>query len=1274
MLFLCMFTEKLDIALAQYDGAEDLLSDAQMNALAVKRGLDPNNKTASIRSRHSAQRLTAVEIEDIMIRQGSQDDSVQIPPPVENKPVVKTFISMNKLKAKGSSTLPKNLNRAQSTPNLAQNEMTLHPGPASPQSVETYARHITRVDIGDKSPVQTPKSHYVRSVSASSNQPNGHYARAHVSRNVTNGTNNEHLYAVPSKGPRRYGSVEHLLSMQQVIPPPPREVAPTPPQRGVLVPPPPDHPPPIPPHERNYPGEVVKITKSPTYANVSQHIAEQQITRQQNSPYESSFRPGMNARLNKEVNLPDNLGPPKLTHSRTNSSISSGSDHSDTRPTVRGMAERFEQGSGDVTSQGKGSVSFAEDKVFENAARFMQDHPDATLLVTADIHSDKSTPKQQTYYEPEPDYDSVPAHSGVEVHSPSVSSVRNTWAVRDAQNQPTATRSPRPSVSRDSYKEEESMSEFSSAIKLAAIKRERKREESPQPSSPPRGRPSMQRQSSSGSVHRPRQAPPPPPPPPIEPPKNPSPLIIRKTPVPEHLRKQRAEERKVDESHVALMAAIAKRRNIVENSDREKLAEDLDSKISKTKKIQSPVIHKSEKSKVEFNKAELVKHNEPEKPVVPFGPGMLRPSGSPRTVPRSEVSKVESKPVMPVAPKVESKPVKPVVKEEVKVVIKPATPVVMSNTTRQSQPITPAPVMPPTPTTPATPTTPVGEESLTAKAERARQQYLQKKADMMDRRKASPSPHAYSPIPPPPSTAAPQPPTKDEEKENKSKLPDNCSPRPSNNVTKNDNSHDGDHHGVANFASIIAQRATARQKSIERTVDNNGNQTGKQASYSTVYKGQKTNGIPNGGTKLSDGDANSDALQKRLGGNERVQIKGATMDASHTETLPNTPVHKVTSPNEPENKSVAAKMKMFESSLTFTPKVSSRSSHTTPDLPFDLPPPMFDSNGQGDAPPPMVPPPPPPDFEYNSRPTDLDIINGHNSRGPETIGWVINSSPSKSAHEYAIRNKLAHHNGGLMEMHYSGSGDVAQVALVSPPQIDCLVEVEHELHVEFIPPPPIFDSEDTDILSSLPPGMDSGMTTVVQEDNASMVSSLSTLSTLSSNEHDCYHHDSSGYSSGRNRYTSSQQSTTGSQSDEAYSDMAPPPPPGFDDLGGEPHYEELDPVQEFIPPPMGFDIPPPMEFSTAPTSADAQVTSLRHAMRSHRDFEIKPMTSWTQEDVSDWLDSLQLGQHRLTFMRNNVNGYMLSKMGRNELIALGVLQVGDRMSLERAIKRAQLNR
>lgn len=85
--------------------------------------------------------------------------------------------------------------------------------------------------------------------------------------------------------------------------------------------------------------------------------------------------------------------------------------------------------------------------------------------------------------------------------------------------------------------------------------------------------------------------------------------------------------------------------------------------------------------------------------------------------------------------------------------------------------------------------------------------------------------------------------------------------------------------------------------------------------------------------------------------------------------------------------------------------------------------------------------------------------------------------------------------------------------------------------------------------------------------------------------------------------------------------------------------------------------PPPLEFSDGPNH-----------VRS--DFGCRPVVTWSVSDVAQWLDTLQLSDHRDMFAAHSIDGPRLMELGRSELIALGVSQVGQRMNLERAIKRA----
>lgn len=132
-----------------------------------------------------------------------------------------------------------------------------------------------------------------------------------------------------------------------------------------------------------------------------------------------------------------------------------------------------------------------------------------------------------------------------------------------------------------------------------------------------------------------------------------------------------------------------------------------------------------------------------------------------------------------------------------------------------------------------------------------------------------------------------------------------------------------------------------------------------------------------------------------------------------------------------------------------------------------------------------------------------------------------------------------------------------------------------------------------------------------------------------------------------------------------------------------PVMEEEFVIPPIAPPPPGFDDddnndgpPPPMEFDNA-------VTNLRSVLRpsggpAHsmsfpavtRPYQTQPVANWSVNDVGEWLDSLQLAEHRKCFARQAINGQKLLQLGRTELIALGVTQISHRMNIERALKKA----
>lgn len=130
-----------------------------------------------------------------------------------------------------------------------------------------------------------------------------------------------------------------------------------------------------------------------------------------------------------------------------------------------------------------------------------------------------------------------------------------------------------------------------------------------------------------------------------------------------------------------------------------------------------------------------------------------------------------------------------------------------------------------------------------------------------------------------------------------------------------------------------------------------------------------------------------------------------------------------------------------------------------------------------------------------------------------------------------------------------------------------------------------------------------------------------------------------------------------------------PPPPDFEEDNGE-NLSTTELITSTALPSCEASIdhllldmvlpPPPPEFSDSPNLV-------------RRDFGCRPVATWSVSDVTEWLDSLQMSNHRDMFMAHSVDGPRLMGLGRSELIALGVSQVGQRMNLERAIKRAVIS-
>ncbi|XP_078275730.1 SH3 and multiple ankyrin repeat domains protein 3 isoform X1 [Rhinoraja longicauda] len=75
-----------------------------------------------------------------------------------------------------------------------------------------------------------------------------------------------------------------------------------------------------------------------------------------------------------------------------------------------------------------------------------------------------------------------------------------------------------------------------------------------------------------------------------------------------------------------------------------------------------------------------------------------------------------------------------------------------------------------------------------------------------------------------------------------------------------------------------------------------------------------------------------------------------------------------------------------------------------------------------------------------------------------------------------------------------------------------------------------------------------------------------------------------------------------------------------------------------------------------------------HSLLPPKPFCQKPMVMWNKYDVADWLDSLNLSEHRESFLHNEIEGSHLPALTKEDYVELGVTRVGHRMNIERALK------
>lgn len=304
MIFCFMFSDQLDIALAEFERETRHTPSATTE-----------QKTASIRVKHASKRVSCVDLSNI---EGYDSEKSDHRSPSER--IIHKCNNERKISA---------MDRSQSTPDLTDKK----PEPLYATPVVPGSAGVQRKNDG------------------------------------------VNIYAIPGEDNLSMKSFSSTMERPKGPPPPPpgttwsKRPAPGLPKDGEVV-----HP---------SKTEVVSInttgSRTSLYARPETKIA---TSTQPEQDYESSFRPGASAKMTDEPKI-------KMKAHQRNSSLTS---------------TKSADSGGSRQSDDKHSVSFAEDKVFDSAKTYLQKHPNAKLLVTADVHTNVKN-KSSSNYEPEPDYD-----------------------------------------------------------------------------------------------------------------------------------------------------------------------------------------------------------------------------------------------------------------------------------------------------------------------------------------------------------------------------------------------------------------------------------------------------------------------------------------------------------------------------------------------------------------------------------------------------------------------------------------------------------------------------------------------------------------------------------------------------------------------------------------------------------------------------------------------------------------------------------------------------
>ncbi|XP_033940959.1 SH3 and multiple ankyrin repeat domains protein 3 isoform X2 [Pseudochaenichthys georgianus] len=90
--------------------------------------------------------------------------------------------------------------------------------------------------------------------------------------------------------------------------------------------------------------------------------------------------------------------------------------------------------------------------------------------------------------------------------------------------------------------------------------------------------------------------------------------------------------------------------------------------------------------------------------------------------------------------------------------------------------------------------------------------------------------------------------------------------------------------------------------------------------------------------------------------------------------------------------------------------------------------------------------------------------------------------------------------------------------------------------------------------------------------------------------------------------------------------------------------------------------------SPSPSPSPSHSPGLGSPLLALRPFHQKPLHLWNKYDVGDWLESINLGEHRAGFQEHEIEGSHLPALTKDDFAELGVTRVGHRMNIERALK------